>query len=166
MANVPSREKTWLEISPAWTYSLEVQNHSLSSGATLRLLLLATMQCMTLPSEATMLSMQSTGNTMRFKQSHVLAGLFLSSILTFSNVRLAASHVSSTLQRAPPSTGLLVLPTSHMCTGTSHFMRLICFCDGIIVFNTSVCGTAIMLWHVFLTLYVFIPCQYKQHKRH
>merc|ERR1712203_725448 len=66
--------------------STATASSSLYHGATLRLLLLATM-----------LFMQSTENTMR----------------------LAASHVSSTLQRAPPSTGLLVLPTSHMCTALS-----------------------------------------------
>merc|ERR1719189_1416429 len=77
--------------------STATASSSLYHGATLRLLLLAMMQCMTLPSEAMMLFMQSMGNTMR----------------------LAASHVSSTLQRAPPSTGLLVLPTSHMCTALS-----------------------------------------------
>merc|ERR1712055_860886 len=67
---------------------------SLFHGATPRPQRLATIQCMTLRSEATMPFMQYMGNT----------------------TRLAASHVSSTLQQAPPLTGPLVLPTSHMCT--------------------------------------------------
>merc|ERR1719234_303268 len=74
--------------------STATASSSFFHGAIQRPQLLATMQCMTLPSEATMLFMKSMGNT----------------------TRLAASHVSSTLQQAPPSTGPLVLPTSHMCT--------------------------------------------------
>merc|ERR1712037_494842 len=70
---------------------------SLFHGATLRRQLLAMMQCMTLHSEAMMPFMQSMGNT----------------------TRLAASLASSTLQRAPPSTGPLVSPTSHTCTALS-----------------------------------------------
>merc|ERR1712192_59227 len=77
--------------------STATASSSFFHGATQRPQLLATMQCMTLPSEATMLFMQSMGNT----------------------TSLAASHVSSTLLLAPPLTGPLVLPTSHMCTALS-----------------------------------------------
>ena len=86
---------------------------SLFHGATLRRQLLAMMQCMTLHSEAMMPFMQSMGNTTRFQT------VFVSFVQCLSNVRLAASLASSTLQRAPPSTGPLVSPTSHMCTALS-----------------------------------------------
>ena len=80
--------------------------------------------------------MQSMGNTTRFQT------VFFSFVQCLSNVRLAASLASSTLQRAPPSTGPLVSPTSHTCTGASHLISL-CTC---------VCGSTTFLHNMFMIL--------------